>query len=74
MIISDTAIKNRTSVAVLVVLIAIAGAMSYMSLPREAAPDVPIPFILVTTTYEGVSPEDVETSITMKIEKNLTGM
>jgi multidrug efflux pump len=45
-----------------------------MTLPREAAPDIPIPYIMVTTTYEGVSPEDMETSVTMKIEKELNGI
>ncbi|MBI5722512.1 MAG: efflux RND transporter permease subunit [Planctomycetes bacterium] len=74
MILTDIAIKNRTSVAVLTVLIVIFGAISYLTLPREAAPDVPIPFVLVTSTYNGVSPEDVESSITMKIEKKLQGL
>ena len=74
MILSDLAIKNRTTVAVLVVLIVVVGVSSYVSLPRESDPDVPIPVILVTTIYEGVSPEDVETQVTMKIEKELSGL
>jgi len=69
MLLTDVAIKNRTTVAVLGLLIILMGGYSYLTLPREAAPDIPIPFILVTTTYEGVSPEDMETSVTMKIEK-----
>ncbi|MDP6438116.1 MAG: efflux RND transporter permease subunit, partial [Candidatus Brocadiia bacterium] len=51
-----------------------AGAFSYATLPREAAPDVPVPLIVITTIYNGVSPEDVETSVTMKIEQELVGM
>ena len=74
MIISNTAIKNRTTVAVLAVLIVIAGTYSYVTLPREAFPDVPIPFITIATIYEGVSPEDVESAVTMKIEKKLVGI
>jgi len=50
------------------------GGYSYLSLPREAFPDIPIPQILVSTMYEGVSPEDIETSITMKIEKELNSI
>jgi len=73
-IISDHAIRNRTTVLVLVILIVAGGLMSYISLPREAAPDVPIPRVIITTAYEGVSPEDVESSITIKIEKKLTGL
>jgi len=74
MLLTDLAIKNRTTVAVLGLLIILMGGYSYLTLPREAAPDIPIPFILVTTIYEGVSPEDVETSVTMKIEKELNGI
>ena len=74
MLLTDIAIKNRTTVAVLGLLIILMGGYSYLTLPREAAPDIPIPYILVTTTYEGVSPEDMETSVTMKIEKELNGI
>jgi len=74
MFLSDAAIKNRTTVGVLVVLIILVGAQSYIALPREGAPDVPTPYILVSTAYEGVSPEDMESSVTMKIEKELSGL
>ena len=74
MIISDLAIKNRTTVGVLAFLIVVVGAYSYATLPREAVPDVPIPIILINTSYEGVSPADIESSVTMKIEKKLTGL
>jgi multidrug efflux pump subunit AcrB len=74
MLLTDLAIKNRVTVAVLVLIIIVLGVNSYISLPREAFPDIPVPFIMVTTTYEGVSPEDMETSVTMKIEKELKGV
>ena len=74
MLLTDLSIRNRTTVAVLGLIIILLGGYSYVSLPREAFPDIPIPYILVTTMYEGVSPEDVETAITMKIEKELTGI
>jgi len=74
MLLTDVAIKNRTTVAVLGLIIILMGGYSYMTLPREAAPDIPIPYVLVTTTYEGVSPEDIESSVTMKIEKELNGV
>ncbi len=74
MILSDAAIKNRTTVGVMVVLIIAAGVWSYATLPRESFPDVQIPVIVVTTTYEGVSPTDIESSVTNKIESELTGL
>ncbi|MHC4533608.1 MAG: efflux RND transporter permease subunit [Planctomycetota bacterium] len=74
MLLTDLAIKNRTTVGVLGLIIILLGGYSYLSLPREASPDIPIPHIMVHTIYEGVSPEDMETSVTMKIEKELNGI
>ncbi len=53
------------------------GWWSYVSLPREAAPDIEIPFIIVSTPYIGVSPADVEALVTNPMEAelaSLTGM
>jgi len=73
-ILTNVAIKNRTTIAVLCLLIVIAGTYSYIVLPRESAPDVPIPYIFISTVYEGVSPEDIESSVTIKIENELSGL
>jgi multidrug efflux pump len=74
MIITDVAIKNRTTVFVFGLIIVILGVYSYISLPREAFPDIAIPYILINTPYEGISPQDIETSVTMKIEKELNSI
>ncbi len=74
MLISNAAIKNRTTVFVGIAFIIIAGVYSYIVLPRESAPDVKVPNILIMTTLEGVSPEDVESEVTNEIEKQLSGL
>ncbi|MFC1857590.1 efflux RND transporter permease subunit [Thermodesulfobacteriota bacterium] len=74
MIISDTAIKNRISVVVLAVIILVVGTYSYIMLPRESSPDITIPHVFIHTDYRGVSASDIETSITIKIEKKLNGL
>ncbi len=74
MIISDTAIRQRISVMVLVVIITVWGLYSYITLPRESAPDITIPHVFVSTSYRGVSPVDIEKSITIPIEKKLKGL
>jgi CzcA family heavy metal efflux pump len=74
MILSDVAIRNRTTVYVLLVMIVVFGLYSYITLPREAAPDIPVPFIIVTTTYTGVSPTDMENTITVPLEKKLKAL
>jgi multidrug efflux pump len=69
-----TAVRKRTSVLVLAIIIIIFGYMAYNSLPREAAPDITIPYVFVMTRYSGVAPEDIEQSITIPIEKKLKGL
>jgi multidrug efflux pump subunit AcrB len=74
MIISDAAIKNRTTVFVFMLLIVVAGAVSYVNLPRESSPDVTLPMVMITTAHVGVAPEDIESTITNEIEQKLTGL
>jgi multidrug efflux pump len=74
MLITDIAVKRKAPVYVLLILIVLAGLYSYVVLPREAAPDIPIPLVIVSTSYSGVSPQDIETSVTMKLEKELAGL
>ena len=74
MIISDTAVKKSTTVVVLALLLIVIGIYSYMVLPRESDPDVTIPNVFISTSYRGVSPTDIETSITIEIEKKIKGL
>ncbi len=74
MIISDTAVRKSTTVLVLSLLLIIVGLYSYVVLPRESSPDITIPNVFVSTSYRGVSPTDIETSVTIEIEKKLKGL
>lgn len=74
MMVSDAAIKNRISVLVLALIILVMGTYAYKALPRESVPDVTIPYVFVQTDYRGVSASDIETGITIKIEKKLKGL
>ncbi|SDO91366.1 efflux RND transporter permease subunit [Desulforhopalus singaporensis] len=74
MIISDIAVKKSTTVVVLALMLIISGVYCYMTLPRESDPDITIPNVFVSTDYRGVSPTDIETAITIEIEKKLKGL
>lgn len=74
MIVSDTAIKNSTSVVILALILIVFGVYCYQILPRENEPDITIPYVFVSTDYRGVSAADIETSITIEIEKKLKGI
>ena len=74
MIVSDTAVKNSITVMVLAFLILVFGVYCYISLPRESDPDITIPNVFVSTNYRGVSSADMETAVTVEIEKKLKGL
>jgi len=74
MIVSNTAVKKSTTVSVLAVLLIIFGVYCYKVLPRESDPDITIPNVFVSTSYRGVSSTDIETTITIEIEKKLKGL
>jgi len=72
--ITNVAIDNRTSVFILVIIIIFMGLSAYITLPRESSPDISIPLVIVSTPYFGVSPEDIETLITKKLEKEINNI
>ena len=71
------AIDNaRLTISVLLFLV-LAGAIAYESTPKEAEPDVPIPIMYVSLSYQGISPEDSERLLLRPMEtklKNLKGL
>ena len=56
------------------VMIVAAGVVSYMSMPKEAEPDIAFPFINVALMLEGVSPEDAERLLVRPIEQELRSL
>ena len=74
MIISNAAIRHRTTVFVLMIIIVIMGVTAYYEMPRESEPDITIPFMNVITVYPGVAPGDVETLLTIPIENELKNL
>ena len=65
------AIRNaRLTISVLLFLV-IAGALAYQSVPKEAEPDVAIPIIYVSLSYQGISPEDSERLLLRPVETKL---
>jgi multidrug efflux pump len=72
--VTDYAISRSSTIYVLLTIILAMGTYSYVTMPRESAPDVIVPFINVNTRYEGVAPSDIETLVTIPIERKLTGI
>jgi multidrug efflux pump len=58
----------------LTVILVIAGIGSYVSIPKESAPSVDVPFFFITTLYPGIGPTDMESLITQPLERQLQGI
>jgi len=69
--ITKLALKQRTSVLVLTLLLALGGLVTYVAIPKESFPSIEIPNIIITTVYPGVSPSDIESLVTKPIEKEV---
>lgn len=67
--ITNWSIRHSVTIFVFMVILAVTGWRSYQSLPREAQPDVTIPYVMVSVPYIGVSPEDIETLIIDELEE-----
>jgi multidrug efflux pump len=65
------AVNHPTSALVLLVIIGILGILSYTNIPKESRPEIVVPIVAVNTSYPGVSPNDIETLITRRIEEEV---
>ncbi len=67
-------IKNYRVTYLIIAMIFSVGFFSLFSLPREAEPEVKVPYIVVNTLYLGASPTDVEDLVTNKIEEKINNL
>jgi len=69
--ITNFALRSYNTIKVLIVILAIGGLWAYISMPREALPNVAQPEVFVSTPYPGNSAEDIEALITRPLELEL---
>ena len=67
-------ITNYRFTYLMLFLIILFGAYSLSTLPREANPEIKVPFALVSTVFPGANPSDVEDSVTNKLEKEIKNL
>ncbi|MEM9601300.1 MAG: efflux RND transporter permease subunit [Pseudomonadota bacterium] len=67
----NAAVDHSRTVLMVLTLLLITGTVSYLSIPKEANPDIDIPIIYTHTGLEGISPEDAERMLVKPIEKEL---
>lgn len=68
------AIDRTPASLTLLFLLLLGGVVSYIVLPKEAQPDMTIPFIYVSVSLEGISPEDGMRLIAKPLEQELASL
>ena len=67
-------VRNGVLINIVMILVLVAGYFSLVRLPREQFAEVPFYFVNITVPYPGVSAEDVEQSVTVKVENEMAGL
>ncbi|WP_394169282.1 efflux RND transporter permease subunit [Saccharospirillum alexandrii] len=68
------ALNRVRTVLLFFALIFIAGLVALQTIPKEAQPDVTIPYVYVGTGLEGISPEDADRLLVRPLEQELQGL
>ncbi len=67
----DTALHHYRTMITLLLMILVAGVVTYISIPKESSPDITIPIIYVGVSHQGISPGDAERLLVRPIEQEL---
>jgi len=67
-------VNNSVLINILMIAVLVLGALSLSRLPREQFSEVPFFWVNIAVPYPGVSAEDVEKSVTIKIENEMNGL
>ena len=67
----DYAISHARLTIALLIFLLLAGFVAYVTIPKEAEPDVKIPIIYVQLAQRGISPEDAERLLLRPVETQL---
>lgn len=70
----DWAADHARMVLAFIVLSLTAGAMAYVSLPKEGEPDIDIPALFVSVPFPGISAEDAEKLLVQPMETELSDL
>lgn len=71
---SNLALKNSTSIYVILAIVLLAGVTAYSSMPKESFPEVKQSIIYVNTAYPGNSPVDIENLLSRPLEKEINAI
>lgn len=67
-------VYNRGVVLLFTLVLAVAGAVSFQTLPIDAVPDITNNQVQINTVIEGLAPEEIERAITFPVESSMRGL
>ncbi|XCH78700.1 MAG: efflux RND transporter permease subunit [Candidatus Dehalobacter alkaniphilus] len=67
--VSETSVKRPVTVLMLVFIVIILGFVSFTRIPLDLMPEMELPYAIVSTSYNGAGPQEIETLITQPIEQ-----
>ena len=67
----DAAVARSRPVLLILALVLISGSVAYLTIPKEADPDVAIPIIYILIPHDGISAQDAERLLVRPMEKEL---
>ena len=67
----DLAFDRSRTVTLSLLFILVAGVLAYSSIPKESEPDIAVPFIYVSMSHDGISPDDAERLLVRPMEREL---
>ena len=67
----DAAMSRSRTIVLGLISVLIAGVIAYVTVPKEAEPDIEIPIIYVYIEHIGISPEDAERLLVRPMEQEL---
>ncbi|MBQ0105094.1 MAG: efflux RND transporter permease subunit, partial [Armatimonadetes bacterium] len=68
------AIRRPIFICMFVIALIFFGIMGQHKMSKELIPNIDIPYVVVTVTYPGAGPEEIESQINQILEQNLAGV
>jgi multidrug efflux pump len=70
----DSILRRPRAVLSAMLVLVVAGLLAYINIPKESNPNITIPTFIVSTSVQGISPQDAERLLVKPIEVKLRGL
>lgn len=61
-------VRKPVTVLMIIIIVLLFGTVSILNINQEFLPDISMPYLMISTSYPGASPEQVETIVTKPLE------